>query len=51
MEQITLSKADAEGILSAIKKHESARDDFTGDGYSDEEWNGISALVVAAGRK
>lgn len=48
---VQLSKAEAEGILSAIKKHETARPDFSGEQYSEDEWNGISALVVRLGRK
>lgn len=44
---VQISKAEAEGILSAIKKHEAARPDFRGDNYTEDEWNGISALVIA----
>lgn len=48
---VQLSKAEAEGILAAVKKHEAARPGFSGDQYSEDEWNGISALIVALGRK
>jgi len=46
---VSISKQDAEGVLSAIKKHEAARPDFSGDGYSEDEWSGITALIVALG--
>lgn len=48
---IQISKTDAEGILGAIKKHEAARPDFDSGQYTDSEWNGITALVVALGDK
>jgi hypothetical protein len=47
-ETVTISKADAEGILSAIHRHEADSDAFYSlDYYTDDEWNGISALIVA----
>lgn len=47
MSDVTISKAAAEGIIDAIKMHEHQRLDFFGDMYSDDQWNGIAALIIA----
>ena len=37
-------------LIDVIQMHEKARPDFSGDDYTEDQWNAITGLVVRVGR-